>query len=90
MGCHNHNLICQQQTHSLPLLSTQPHWGCILMTTSTDTHYICMKRSAMSMKWVGCLNHSQQHDTSEKSSESLSAATVTVRPSIYQAEVASL
>ena len=44
------------------------------------------------MKWMGCPHHNLQHDTSEKPRESPTsycATTVTVRPSTYQAGVAS-
>jgi hypothetical protein len=41
----------------------------------------------MSMKCVGGLNHNLQHGPSEKPSDS-PTATLTVKPSIYQARVA--
>jgi len=44
----------------------------------------------MSMKWVGSHNDNLHHDPSEKPRESPTAATVTERPSIYQAEAASI
>ena len=45
----------------------------------------------MSMKCVGCLKHILTHATSEKPRELPTATlTLTVRPSIYQVEVASL
>jgi hypothetical protein len=41
-----------------------------------ETLHICTKKTCLSMKWVGCLNHNLKHDPSEKPSESPTAATV--------------
>jgi hypothetical protein len=51
------------------------------------------RRHDMSTKWMGCLKHILTHATSasEKPSESpTDAATLSVRPTIYQVGVASL
>ena len=70
-------------------------WGCILMTTSHSRRslkhilYKC-RRPDMSMKFVSCPYHNLHHTTRETPRDSPSTATVTVRPSIYQAGIASL
>ena len=42
------------------------------------------------MKWVGCLNQNLKHDTSQTPTESPTANSAIMRPSIYQVGVASL
>ena len=47
--------------------------ACHSHSRMSETFIYVLRRSDKSMKWVGCLNYTKQHDPSEKPSESPTA-----------------
>jgi hypothetical protein len=67
----------------LPQVGVASLWP-LAAVEGAKTYNIIWIRSAMSVKRVGCLNHSLQHDTSLKPSDSTRTATGTEKTSIDQ------